>query len=263
MYRKLRKTMLFLLSFCMLIGLFTCVAGAAPTAGTPLFDAGSGTALSILLPASPTDSEADASQTLQTYLEEITGAKPEIVNAAADADGGVIALAVSAELAAEPKGSYVLRCGQDARQQPTDDPVFYIDAADARGLYNGVYGFLRRVCGVEIYATNVKRVPQAERIAPETPYWYAYTPTLEYEDTDWISPHDTEFALANGLNGIYSPLEHIHGGKVNYLWFCHSITNTLVAEDRFFEDHPEYYALQEDGTREATQLCLSNPDVIA
>ena len=46
----------------------------------------------------------------------------------------------------------------------------------------------------------MKTVPKSETLAAESPYFYAYVPTLEYADTDWVSPHDLEFSLAN--NGI-------------------------------------------------------------
>lgn len=263
MGKTLKKTMLYLLALCLLAGTFVVTAAAAGNEQT-LFDAADGTGPFILLPPEATEAETDAASYLQTYLEEITSVKPDTVTTLrAVPDGCVIALSVAPDMASLAKGSYRLRWGRDAAKASTEDPVFYIEAADARGLYNGVYGFLRKLCGVEIYSTQVKRVPQSQTITAEKPYWYEYVPTLEYADTDWISPHDLEFALANGLNGIYSPIEHVHGGKVNYLWFCHSLSNNIVPEEVWFESHPEYFALQEDGARRPTQLCLSNPEVIA
>ena len=263
MGKTMKKAILYLLAFCLLAGTFAATAAAAGTEQT-LFDAADGTGPFILLPPEATDSETDAAQYLQRYLEEVTGIKPDAVTTLrAVPDGCVISLSLSPEMADRAKGSYRLRWGLDETKAETEDPVFYIEAADARGLYNGVYGFLRKLCGVEIYSTHVKRVPQSDKITAERPYWYEYAPTLEYADTDWISPHDLEFALANGLNGIYSPIGHIHGGKVNYLWFCHTLSNNIVPEKEWFESHPEYFALQEDGaTRRPTQLCLSNPAVI-
>ena len=49
---------------------------------------------------------------------------------------------------------------------------------------------------------------------------------------------------------------------MNYIWFCHSLTNGIVPESELFESHPEYFAFTEEGKREATQLCLSNPAVV-
>lgn len=262
MGRTTKTVCLYLLAFCLLAGMFAVPAAAAGNEQT-LFAAADGTGLFILLPPEATEAETNAANYLQTYLEEITSVQPETVTTLrAVPDGCVISLSLSADMSGLAKGSYRLRWGQDAAKTATEDPVFYIEAADARGLYNGVYGFLRRVCGVEIYATSVKRVPQADTIKAARPYLYEYAPTLEYADTDWISPHDLEFALANGLNGLYSPLETVHGGKVNYIGFAHTLTGGIVPKDQFFETHPEYYALQEDGARKPDQLCLSNPAVI-
>ena len=263
MGKTMKKAMLYLLAVCLLAGTFAATAAAAGTEQT-LFDAADGTGPFILLPPKATEAETEAAGYLRTYLEQITSVKPDTVTTLrAVPDGCVISLCLSADMANRAKGSYRLRWGLDEAKAKTEDPVFYIEAADARGLYNGVFGFLRKLCGVEIYSTHVKRVPQSDKITVDRPYWYEYTPTLEYADTDWISPHDLEFALANGLNGTYSPLEPVHGGKINYIWFCHSLTNGIVPESEWFETHPEYYALLEDGTRQPTQLCLSNPDVIA
>ena len=263
MGKTLKKAILYLLAFCLPAGTFAATAAAAGT-GQTLFDAADAAGLFLLLPPEATEAETDAADYLQTYLEEITSVKPDVVTTLrAVPDGCVISLSLSPELADLAKGSYRLRWGLDGTRTATEDRVFYIEAADARGLYNGVFGFLRKLCGVEIYSTNVKRVPQTRKITAERPYWYEYTPTLEYADTDWISPHDLEFALANGLNGIYSPIEHIHGGKVNYIGFAHTLTGNIVPEDPLFETHPEYFALQEDGARQPTQLCLSNPEVLA
>ncbi len=243
-----------LLAFCLL--LTAGIAAFAAGEGTlTLFDAQ--TPLFILLPETPDESLTAAAETLADYLEQITGTRPQTVNSLRGApDGAAISLGYAQTLQEQPKGSYTLRADAGS-------PMFYIEAADARGLFNGVYGFLRRECGVEIYAADVKRVPRADKIEIKTPYDFSYTPTLEYADTDWISPHDLEFALANGLNGSYSPIEAAYGGKVNYVWFCHSLTNGIVPEGELFESHPEYFALTKNGKREATQLCLSNPDVVA
>ena len=241
------------LTFCLLLTAgFTALAAGEGT--ITLFDAD--TPLFILLPETPDESVTAAAETLADYLEQITGKRPQtLTNLRGAPDGAAISLGYAEALQGQPKGSYTLRADAGS-------PIFYIEAADARGLFNGVYGFLRRVCGVEIYAADVKRVPRAEKIEAETPYTFSYTPTLEYADTDWLSPHDLEFALANGLNGTYSPIESVYGGKVNYIWFCHSLTNGIVPEGELFESHPEYFALTKNGKREATQLCLSNPEVV-
>lgn len=242
-----------LLAAC--LSAFTCAAAlAAPTGSWVLLSADRPENTIILLPAAPSESETAAAELLFDALGKVTGAQ---IGIAAEADAGVsaISLRVAEELKSEPKGSYRLR-------SLADEDVFYVEAADARGLFNGVYAFLRTFCGVEIYSADVAVYPPAGTVTVERPYESVYRPTLEYADTDWISPRDLHFALANGLNGIYPPLESVHGGKVNYIFFCHSLTNGIVPEGELFASHPEYFALTENGEREATQLCLSNPAVV-
>lgn len=204
----------------------------------------------ILVREDANEAERDAAEMLQTYLTESFGKQPEITDAA---DGAAVAVTLKPSDANGKKGSCVLYADKD---------VFQIEAADARGLKNGVFEFLYDLCGVRIFSADVKTVPRLEKLEVPSDYRDSYVPTLEYADTDWISPHDRTFALANGLNGTYSPLEAADGGKVNYLWFCHSLTGGIVPESEWFETHPEYYAYTKNGTREPTQLCLSNPDVV-
>ena len=55
------------------------------------------------------------------------------------------------------------------------------------------------------------------------------------------------------------------GGGVGYAdgYFVHTFTK-LLPPDRYFDEHPEYYSeIGGKRIREKTQLCLSNPDVLA
>ena len=226
--------------------------GGAVFAGNDLtlFDKAADVTPVILVRSGAQEAEKDAAQMLQTYLTESFGKQPKIVSSA---DGAAVALDL------EPAGSKVKKgsCRLYAEGQ-----TLYIEAFDARGLKNGVFEFLYDLCGVRVFSAEVKTIPALEKLTVPAGYSDSYVPTLEYADTDWISPHDREFALANGLNGTYSPLEYSDGGKVHYIWFCHSLTGGIVPQSELFETHPEYFAFTENGKREPTQLCLSNPDVV-
>lgn len=219
--------------------------------GAVLFDKQAGVTPVILLAKDATDAEKDAADFLQRYLTEAFGTEPAIKT---EAQGAAIALTLTEADENVKKGSCKVFMDGDALR---------IEAADARGLKNGVFEFLYELCGVRVYSADVKVIPVTERLEIPANYTHTYVPTLEYADTDWISPHDRDFSLANGLNGTYSTLETVDGGKVNYIWFCHSLSNGIVPQGELFETHPEYFALTEKGEREPTQLCLSNPDVLA
>ncbi len=51
-----------------------------------------------------------------------------------------------------------------------------------------------------------------------------------------------------------------YGGALTYvLW---DVTLDVLVPDSLFSEHPEYFALQPDGTRSTDHVCLSHPDVL-
>src|SRR5204863_199957 len=58
-------------------------------------------------------------------------------------------------------------------------------------------------------------------------------------------------------------LQEKHGGKMVYGTFVHTF-NSILDPKKHFEQHPEYFSMV-GGKRisEQTQLCLTNPDVLA
>ena len=208
--------------------------------------------------------ERDVAEFFAEYVFEITGRNPKIIEtdfAAYDFGGraDIVLNILPKEEACY--GSYVLRAGKNADESLSDDKNLYIEGYGLRGLMNGVYAYLRLFCGVNVYSTEVSVVPKSSTMVVENGYYLFYKPLLEYADTDWISPHDWDFSMANGLNGTYSPAD-LAGGRVNYITFCHSLSTVIVPAERDYKKHPEYFALSKEGKREPSQLCLSNPEVI-
>lgn len=229
----------------LILMLFTCLfpfsALAAPAAD-----------LTIRLAPDAGEAEQAAAAVLRDYLEKITGTRPAVITA--DAEGQTVSLRLVKDGQTHKKGACTLR---------GDGAVFTVEAADDSGLWNGVYAFLRRVCGVELYAPNVIAVPENDGFTLPAAYEYTYTPLLEYAETDWASGRDAVFAVAHGLNGSRSGIDRPYGKPVNYLGFCHTLGAGLVPYWAHFDAHPEYYALTaRSGQREPTQVCLSNPDVL-
>ncbi len=232
--------------------------------------------LSVAVSGRADAGERAAAETLVTYLEQMLGFKPDIVEITAAvfedkfyADGSMgrfIFIEKQPGSAFEKYGSYLLSTdgGSDSLRPSADKGVnLYITAGDSRGLMNGVYAFLKEYCGCGWYSNEVVSVPaHLSGISIPSDLHESYVPYFEYVDTDWVSPNYEEFALANGLNGYRSPIPAEKGGHGRYLGgFCHTFTTSIVPEDELFDEHPEYFALYE-GERQATQLCLSNPNVV-
>lgn len=172
--------------------------------------------------------------------------------------------------------AFELRVGNTARTAPTltstTDGAYRIEnieggvqivGAGNRGTIYGVYGFLEKVCGFHWYAVDVTVIPDVTKLELPDDILIDYEPAFEYTDTDWLSPRNDQYSLANGLNGgPYRKLTTEQGGTVDYISnFCHTLTTQFCAADTYFAEHPEYFALH-NGERVPQQLCLSNEEVV-
>lgn len=206
----------------------------------------------ILVPATPTSYETFAAEKLTQCLAEVFGAAPQTVT---QADGQYIAVgaASAADTSALAENGYRIA---------VIDGNLHISGTGVRGLQAGVYRFLEEFCGRKVYTEQITILPKADFISVPADTDLVYAPFFEYTDTDWRSPCDAEYSMANGLNGgTYRKLPAEMGGNVNYLGgFCHTMGG-LCETERYAESHPEYLALH-DGARTTAQPCLTHPDVL-
>jgi hypothetical protein len=138
--------------------------------------------------------------------------------------------------------------------------LMFISATTIKGLENAVHSFMERYAGVRRYAHDAVVVPKMKTFSvPEidwfdvpafsfrTPYYYEAT-YQDYIDFHKLtaSPKDTDKPSW--------PVSNDWG-----LW-VHTM-HRLLPPDKFFTEHPDYYALR-NGIRMTDQACLSNPDVL-
>ena len=193
----------------------------------------------------------NAAKELAHYLKRMTGADFEIKEGG---EGAAIRLIVDDKLAEE---EFVLKncdcCGG-----------VKIAGGTARGVLYGVYGLLEDVLGVAFYTHDVTKIPTIETLVLED-LNYTDKPALEYRQLDYPLATYPEYRARNRVNGtagVYRDMVQ-YGGMKTYSLFVHTF-NRLVDPEIYFDEHPEYFSMV-DGVRikERTQLCLTNPDVIA
>lgn len=141
----------------------------------------------------------------------------------------------------------------------------HINGTGSRGVVVGAYRFAEKFAGRKVYTSTLTVLPKTDAITVPANTDDIYEPYFEYTDTDWISPTDPEYSLANGLNGgPYRRLTAAQGGTVNYIsGFCHTLATQFCSPDKYFASHPEYFAYRKDkGERVTRQLCLTNPEVL-
>ncbi len=137
-----------------------------------------------------------------------------------------------------------------------------ITGGSPRGTLYGVYTLLRDVVGCRFFAADTEFVPELPPVELPNNFEMSAVPSFEYRDVYWHCAFNEEWGAKNAVNGNHiSGMCERYGGGEGYALFVHTFNN-LLPPDKYFGEHPEYYALT-GGGRRPTQLCLSNPDVLA
>lgn len=136
-----------------------------------------------------------------------------------------------------------------------------ITGSDMSQTVRGMYAFLEKFGGVRCYTSKEVTYTKTSITVPADTD-YTYTPYFEYTETDWNSSKDVQYSLFNGINGADNrEIPECYGGGVDYISsFCHTLTGQFCSSDKYFEEHPEYFALSM-GKRKNAQLCMTNPKV--
>ena len=124
----------------------------------------------------------------------------------------------------------------------------------------GVYTFLEKL-GCRWFARDLSVIPKKPTLTVE-PLDETQKPAFEYREPFFREASDKDWAARNKMNGSSMNLDESTGGKFVYYPFVHTFY-PILPPDKYFGDHPEYYALV-DGKRrsERAQLCLTNPNVL-
>lgn len=188
-----------------------------------------------------------AGKTLAKYMNQITEKEFSI---SSDGEGMKFCLGFSDKI---DDNGYIIE---------TKENEVSITGSGTRGVIHGVYAFLEKYCGCDWYTSSLYSIPKNTDLIIPAGEKTEYKPYFEYTDTDWISPRDVEYSLANGLNGSpYRTIPDELGGTVEYISaFCHTLGSQFCSRDTYFQSNPEYFALH-NGIRQNEQLCLTNEDV--
>lgn len=236
--------------FCILLTLCMLCAAA------PVISAANGVTVdatwSVLVPEEPTSYESFAADKLASCLGEVFDAEITVTSSAQDKY-----IAVGSASLAD-----VGEVADNGYRIKVIDGNIHINGTAQRGLQVGAYRFLEEFCGRKVYTSTITVLPKAESICVPADTDVVYEPFFESTDTDWRSPHNAEYAMANGLtNGANRYIPPEMGGSINYLGgFCHTMGG-LCETERYKDSHPEYLALH-NGERTTDQPCLTNPDVL-
>ncbi len=200
----------------------------------------------IVLPDEPTAVEQRAATTLQSYLKSATGFNFNAVkeNSFKGEQGIFIGKCKKANSLnlnkAKDDGFSIIQSGES----------LFIVGNSGQGTATGIYYFLEKYMGCRKYDGTAEIVPKLKVLTLPAGINDVISPAFVYRQSYYPQSNDAEYLRWHGLQ------------KFEDLWglWGHSFFK-LVPPAQYFETNPEYYALV-NGQRRATQLCLSNEQVL-
>ena len=201
----------------------------------------------IFVPENADTLTTAAAQGLQQYLSRITGKELKIKDAAAT-DGNAFYI-----------GKHFLNDSllsllsdtlkEDAFLIVSNDNGIYLSGKNPTGDYYAVTTLLEEFLGCMKFNVKEELVPKAEAIVlPEISK--VYNPAFTWREEHFPGRLDKDFRLWHKID------DHSIWGL-----FVHTFDD-LIPPDKYFDTHPEYFALVNGRRLRDGQLCLSNPEVI-
>ena len=211
----------------------------------------------VVISADASDTEVYAARVLAEYLSALNGDDYPIIRDDRSIEGfkfcvGATSAYDTSDITGKAADSYVIA--------PFSNGLA-IYGSGSRGTVYGVYSFLEKFCGYRVFTPESGMVSTSGKM--ELPGDKTeYDTFFEYRNTDWRSGWSPLYSVANKLNGdLHGAVTHEQGGNISYLGrSCHTLSTDFCSSDRYFESHPDYYALRE-GKRVPDQLCLTNDSV--
>ncbi len=206
--------------------------------------------------------ENTAADELQSYIAQITGVTLPVYT---DDREPVEKEIIVGKTNRENDGTYTVdrdALGEEGYYLKVVGDKFIISGGQPRGALYGVYSWLEDYLGVKWYCIDVKVVPTLEKITVAGDLEKTDKPIIVIRDDMWGMAKNAAWAAFNKINvPIDMNLTEYGGGPDPEL--AHSFPS--LCNPGNYPDHPEYFALTEEGKRvggHEGSLCLTNPDVM-
>lgn len=217
----------------------------------------------ILLSKSPTTQDQKAADDLQTWLLQMTGAKMTIVNESRELKDHSRLISIGQTQLFKKSGLATI--AEDLKDEgygiDQKGDLLFLWGGRTRGVINAVYALLEEDLGCRWYSNEAIVIPTIKTLK-FSPVLRTYKPALKSRDPFWCVAFDATWSLRNRTNAPSAKVPEEWGGAVDYDgMFVHTFGG-LLPEKEYFEKHPEYFMLDDQGHRNSHQLCTTNPEVI-
>lgn len=220
----------------------------------------------IVVPEEASVIEKNAAAELAKWLEEITKAEFVIV--------GDDKAPVNQEICIGQTNRHHKseELGYDGYAIKQDGDRLLFSGGTGRGLINGVMAFLEEDLGCRWYTDKAERIPDKPNLTLSI-VSRSYTPQLQLRDPYYFVSFNGDWSLRNRTNAPDAPVSEEFGGHIAYPavgnnrehvrknLFVHTY-HTLIDPEETFDEHPDYWMLDEEGKRIKHQLCETHPEVL-
>ena len=204
---------------------------------------------SIVTPENPDDCILTAADELQTYIEKISGASLPCITEAELREGEKAIILDNGSTEVGKDGFHLFSNGNH----------LVINGSDSRGTLYGVYTVLEEYFGVRWFTPELETVPKSKDIVIDSNINRAVEPSFVIRRNESAGGNDT-FRARKKMNVSFWNEMPEYGGALTYvLW---DVTLDTLVPDSLFGEHPEYFAMNPDGTRTTDHVCLSHPEVL-
>lgn len=209
----------------------------------------------IVVPQSPTMIEQRAAKELNEYLRRMAGVVlPVVEDNTAPIDHEISIGNTSRTI---PLAISVDKLKQDGFYIKADARKLFIMGGNSYGTLYGVYELLEKYWGCRKYTPEVEIVPQCSSLMLPADIDDWQVPVITSRNMLYVCANDNAFF--DWLRLTQTPTSWVDRGKWG-LW-VHTF-GTLIPSEKYFDKHPEYYAMNEKGERVPSQLCMSSPELL-
>ena len=232
----------------------------APEVTTPMYIVEDGESDFVIVTSdSPDECILTAVGELQKYVKAISGAELEYVTESELKDGAKAIVIGETQLEKEITEVDREDIGTDGFLLYSDGTYLLIAGGNSRGTLYGVYTLIEEYFGVRWFTPKLEVVPEAEDLIIDAALNRTVRPSFELRRNS-CAYSDDEYRAKMKVNVSFWNEAPEYGGALNYvLW---DVTLDVLVPDSLFAEHPEYFAMNPDGTRTTDHVCLSHPDVL-
>lgn len=229
-----------------------------PEINTPMYIVEDGETDFVIVTADNADScIMTAVEELQTYAKKISGAELEHVYES-EFTAGEKAIVIG-ETSLDITDTDCSEIGEDGFLIWSDGTYLLINGEDSRGTLYGVYTLLEEYFGVRWFTPTLERVPESEDLVVDAAIDRIVEPSFTVRRNACPGTNSSHYAR-NKINVTFWDEMENHGGAMTFvLW---DVTLDTLVPDSLFAEHPEYFAMNPDGTRTTDHVCLSHPEVL-